>query len=31
VRRHLFVGDREMVRVQATLKALDGVRQALTS
>jgi nicotinamide-nucleotide amidase len=31
VRRHLFVGDREMVRVQATLKALDGVRLALTS
>ena len=31
VRTHLFVGDREMVRVQATLKALDRVRLALTS
>jgi nicotinamide-nucleotide amidase len=31
VRTHLFVGDRDMVRVQATLKALDRVRLALTS
>ena len=28
---HRFVGDREMVRVQATLKALDRVRLALIS
>jgi nicotinamide-nucleotide amidase len=31
VHTHLFVGDREMVRMQATLKALDRVRLALTS